>query len=195
MKILLIVSVLAGVSFGQSSALSAGDMENAMWLKYDVESRILAERPKTPLCTVPLEKSPLLRGTYKLGMSRSDFEGPVVRLADGPVLARRAGEVSTKPTFFEGTLIRLKAVYQTEAVWESSAEFAYVIATEFNLPLGAWRENGYQKSLVMFCDGWTILVEPNRVDLRNESAIARMKKAEAAERSVEAEKKKATFKP
>lgn len=190
MKPILVMLMLSVTAIGQR-------LDDDMWLKHDLGSQIVAERPKKPLCNVPLDGSPMVRGKYRLGMSREAFDaaaGSVVRLADGSAL-KRADDVSTAPTFFEGRLIRLKVVYHTDAEWDSAAEFAYVVGTEFRLPVAAWRANGYRDGVVMFCDGWTVLAESNRLDLRDEAAIARMRKSAADAKVAESEAKKKTFKP
>jgi hypothetical protein len=182
MKILLLVSVLmVGRAVGQE------DLRDRIWLESASSSYLFAARPAKPLCSVPVSKSPNVRGKWQLGMGEPD----AIKLADGtPLRPVRDPELSTKATYFDGKLIQLRAVYHNGIAWDSAAEFAFVIAKEFDLPAAAWRDNA-PLGLVMFCDGWTIMVEPNRVEIRDESAIARKIKSEAAA----AEEKKKTFKP
>lgn len=144
-------------------------------------------RPSKPLCTVPIAQSPLVSGSLRLGMDAPR----ALLLADGPVVPSRTVEgVAIEPTYLDGKLVRLKAVYQDGVVWDGDAEFAYVIATEFKLPVAAWRSLEFG-GLAMFCDGWRIVAQSNRIELTDERALDR-KTAAAVE---SAEKKKAAFKP
>lgn len=151
----------------------------------DLNGDIEAARPVRPLCTAGLDKSPLVRGKFRLGMSRAAFD----------VASVTAGGVSIgAPTFFEDKLIAFSVNYDESVKWDADAEFAYVIADEFKLPPQAWRSNG-QLGLVMFCSGWLMLAESNRLELRDEIGLKAKSTAESAAAKREAEAKKKTFKP
>jgi hypothetical protein len=194
MRVLVLMLLFVGVSFGQFDASPLRDLAG------DID----AARPSKPLCTVPVSDSPLVRGKFRLGMSRADYDKPIdppkrttpflLDVSADPETSNIPPDISLIPTFFEDRLIRIRVSYHSDVKWDAVAEFAYVIASEFGLPPQAWRSNG-SLGLVMFCDGWLILAEPNRIELRDEIGIKSKVKADAAARSAEAEEKKKRFKP
>jgi hypothetical protein len=151
----------------------------------DVLGDIEAARPARLLCTVPLAKSPAVRGKIRLGMTRAEYD---------VALITATGVSIGSPTFFEDRLIAFAVHYDESVKWDDRSEFAYVVADEFKLPPAAWRTNG-QRGLVMFCDGWLMLAESNHLELRDEVTIRRMVKSAADTEKADAEEKKKAFKP
>lgn len=180
MKVTVLITFLVGCSLGQT--FNANPLRDVM-LAADLDKA----RPTRQLCTAPLTSSPLIRGKVRLGMKQSNYKPLGVVLMD----VGRAADIDLTPTFFNGKLIRLEVTYRNSIKWDADAEFAYVIADEFKLPVNAWRalESG---GLAMFCDGWTVVARSNYLDLMNEKAIAAKSKAEA--RTADGDRKR-TFKP
>ena len=154
---------------------------------------------KPTACSAKLDESPVIREVIKLGMPKETF----VKYFDPEMFyiprfepgSRFSGIRSIAPTFYEDELLSLRVRYEPGVDWDGDAEFAFVIATEFKLPVPAWRSRGSISGFAMTCGGFTMLASENEIEVRDDIASKRRAKIDAETRAAEADRKKKAFKP